>query len=105
MSIKKVCKKWGKAPLNVSKFKSAEGNKDEESIRAKMTCSLIKNQKKYIGEDTLKIRKLFGNYTGHYFSGMYPTYIIETAKTKDQNNLANCFFYKPSKKNIKNCRS
>ena len=70
-----------------------------------MTCSLLKNQKKYIGKDTLKIRQLFGNYTGHYFSGMYPTYIIETAKTKDQNTWQIVFFYKPPKKNIKNCRS
>ena len=92
MSIKKVCKKWGKAPLNVSKFKAAEGNEDEEAIRAKMTCSLLKNQKQYIGKATLKIRKSFGNYTGHYFSEMYPAYIIETAKTKEQNTWQIVFF-------------
>ncbi len=92
MSVKKACKKWGAASLDVSKFKAAEGNKNEESIRAKMTCSLLKNQKKYIGKDTLKIRKLFGNYTGHYFSEMYPAYIIETAKTKEQDTWQIVFF-------------
>ena len=92
MNIKKVCKKWGKAPLDVLKFKSAENSKNEEAIRAKMTCSLIKNQKQYIGKNTLEIRKLFGSYTGHYFSEMYPAYIIETAKTKKQNTWQVVFF-------------
>ena len=98
MNIKKVCKKWGKAPLNVSKFKAVEGNEDEEAIRAKMTCSLLKNQKQYIGKDTLNIKKLFGNYTGHYFSEMYPTYIIETAKTKEQNTWQIVFFINRQRK-------
>ena len=98
MSIKKVCKKWGKAPLDVSKFKFAKGNKDEEAIRAKMTCSLLKNQKQYIGKSTLEIRKLFGNYTGHYFSEMYPAYIIETAKTKEENTWQIVFFINRQRK-------
>ncbi|MCY4321235.1 MAG: hypothetical protein OXC37_02355 [Bdellovibrionaceae bacterium] len=92
MSIKKVCKKWGNNILDVSKFKSVAGNKDEEAIRAKMTCSLIKNQKQYIGKNTLEIRKSFGNYTGHYFSDIYPTYIIQTAKTNKQNTWQIVFF-------------
>ena len=57
-----------------------------------MTCSLLKNQKQYIGKDTLKIKKSFGNYTGHYFSEMYPAYIIETAKTKEQDTWQIVFF-------------
>ena len=59
MRIKKVCKRWGEAPLDISKFKAADGNRDEESIRAKMTCSLLRNQKQYIGTTTLKIWKLY----------------------------------------------
>ncbi len=81
MSLKTVCKRWGEEPLDITKFKLAE---DNEPTRAKMACSLIKNQKKYIGKDRGEIRKIFGDYTGHYFSDMFPTYIIESAKTKNK---------------------
>ena len=83
MSKKKVCKRWGETPLDIAKFKLSEEN---EPLRAKMACSLLKNQKKYIGTDRGKIRKIFGDYTGHYFSDMFPTYIIERAKTKGQDS-------------------
>ncbi len=89
MSLKKVCKTWGSAPLDIAKFKQAGEN---EAIRAKMACSLLKNQKKYIGKDTSEMRKLFGDYSGYYFSDMIPTYFIEIAKKKRPRYMANCVF-------------
>ena len=88
MSLKKVCKTWGSAPLDIAKFKQAEKEETEEAedtTRAKMACSLLKNQKKYIGKDTSEIRNLFGDYTGHYFIDMSPAYIIGGTDKKDTN--------------------
>ena len=81
MSVKEVCKKWGETPFDLTKFKEAD---IDESVRAKMTCSLLKNQKKYHGIERHKIREIFGAYSGHYFKDVIPTYLIEIAKTKDQ---------------------
>ncbi len=83
MSLKTVCQRWGEEPLDIAKFKLSEDNK---LVRAKMACSLLKNQKKYIGIDRGEIRKIFGDYTGHYFSDMFPTYIIEIAKKRGQDS-------------------
>ena len=57
MSLKKVCQRWGEHSLDIAKFKSAN---EDESIRARMSCSLLKNQKKYIGKDRSEIRNLWG---------------------------------------------
>ena len=81
MSLKKVCKKWGEKPLDIQQFKLAH---HKEAVRAGMACSLLKNQKKHIGMYRGEVRKVFGNYTGHYFSDMFPTYIIETATKKGE---------------------
>ena len=81
MSQKKVCEKWGQVPLDIAKFKVSE---DQESIRASMACALLKNQKHYIGKDIREIQKLFGSYSGHYFSDMIPTYLIETAQKRGE---------------------
>ncbi len=40
MSLKKVCRLWGERPFNEAKFKAAG---EDKNIRAKMTCSLLKN--------------------------------------------------------------
>ena len=79
MNIKKVCRRWGTETLNTKKFKSANEN---ESLRAKMACSLIKNKKQYLGKSQAEIRKIFGDYSGHYFSDTIPAYLIETAEKK-----------------------
>ncbi len=83
MSLKTVCERWGEESLDIAKFKLSE---DNEPVRAKMTCSLLKNQKKYIGIDSGEIRKIFGDPTGHYFSDMFPAYIIESAKTREKDS-------------------
>ena len=76
MSRKEVCKRWGEAPFSAEKFKANE----EASARAKMACSLLKNQKMYIGIDSGEIRKILGNYSGHYFNEAFPTYFIKRAE-------------------------
>ena len=83
MNIQKVCKRWGEKPLDLEKFKSAS---NKESIRAQMACSLLKQQKNFIGKYRWKIREMLGDYDGHYFSGMFPTYIIEVAKKRGEDS-------------------
>ena len=81
ISIKEVCEKWGETPFNLTTFKNASTN---ESVRANMTCFLLKNQKKYHGIERHKIREIFGPYSGHYFKDVIPTYLIDVAKDRDQ---------------------
>lgn len=81
MSIKEVCQRWGETPFDLKKFKAADA---DISVRAKMACSLLKNQKKYHGIERYKIREMFGTYSGHYFKDVIPTYLIEIAKTEDR---------------------
>lgn len=81
MNVEEVCEKWGETPFDLSKFKESRAN---ESVRAKMTCSLLKNQQEYYGIERYKIREIFGAYSGHYFKDVIPAYLIESAKTKDQ---------------------
>ena len=89
MSLNKVCKRWGDNPHNLERFKSAKNNLP---IRSSMACSIIKNQKKFVGKDIGEVRKLFGTPTGHYFSDMYPAYIIESGKTRDEDTWQLLFF-------------
>ena len=91
MSTKKVCKRWGEEPFNEAKFKSVTGD-EGEPIRAKMTCSLLKNQNKYIGVDSLEIRKRLGDHSGYFFSESFPAYIINQATEKDSNVWQILFF-------------
>ena len=89
MSLKKVCRRWGEQPFNEAKFKAAGENR---AVRAKMTCSLLKNQKEYIGLDSLEIRKRLGDYTGYFFSESFPAYIINRSAEKDRNVWQILFF-------------
>lgn len=79
LSVREVCQRWGDRPLDVEAFRSAE---DDESARAAMACSLLKNQADYVGMHRLEIGLHFGEFTGYYHTEMQPTYLIERAKTK-----------------------
>ena len=57
-----------------------------------MTCSLLKNQKKYIGLDSLEIRKRLGGYSGYFFSEAFPVYIINDPTEKDESVWQILFF-------------
>ena len=81
MDTKKVCKKWGNAPLDLEKFKAA---KNDRSVRAKMACSFVKNQKKFVGKNRTEIWEMLGRHDGFYFSEMTPAYIINNS-AKDKN--------------------
>lgn len=75
MSLSKVCSRWGIEDFEIKKFKN--GSKNE---RAKMACSLLKQSKNFVGIDRGDVRKEFGDPDGFYFSGIYPAYMIETAR-------------------------
>ena len=82
-SVSEVCRRWGERPLDVEAFRTAE---EDESTRAAMACSLLKNQHDYVGMRRLEVRPLFGNPTGYYYTESQPTYLIETAKTRAQDS-------------------
>lgn len=83
LSVRQVCQRWGDQSLDVETFRSGE---DDESARAAMACSLLKNQADYVGMHRLEIGLLFGEFTGYYDTEMQPTYLIERAKTKAGDN-------------------
>lgn len=77
MSLKKVCLRWGDQPFDEAKFKDSG---EKRSIRAKMACSLLKNQEKYIGMNNYKIKEILGPPSGRFFNEMFPTYLINKAE-------------------------
>ena len=88
MSVDEVCRRWGEDPFDVEAFRFAE----DGSVRAEMTCSLLRTQKKYVGMDARKVRDVFGPYSGYYWSEADPTYLIEIAETKEQDSWQIVFF-------------
>jgi hypothetical protein len=74
MSLSRVEKKWGKKEFKADLFKQAS-----EADRAAMAASLVKNKKQFIGKDRSEVRSLLGDYSGHYISGLFPTYMIQDA--------------------------
>ena len=83
MSVSEVCRRWGERPFDVAAFRAAD---EDESVRAAMTCSLLRNQDDYVGMHRLEINPLFGNPTGFYYTEFIHTYIIESAKTRAQDS-------------------
>ena len=83
MSVRKVCQRWGNQPLDITAFKSAE---DDELLRARMACSLIRNQNDYIGMDRSELLTRFGPFTGYHYTETTPTYLIEVAKTRAEDS-------------------
>lgn len=70
-----VKKRWGKTPLDETKFKA--GN---SSVRAPMAFALMKTAKSYVGKDRTEIEQKFGRPDGFYFSDMFPAYMIQRGK-------------------------
>lgn len=79
MSVGEVCARWGEGPLDVAAFRAAAG---DEPARAAMACSLLRSQDDYAGMPVSEIRQLFGEYEGHFWNEVQPTYLIEIAETK-----------------------
>ena len=78
-----VCQRWGERPLDIAAFRSAE---EDEATRAAMACSLLRTQDDYVGMSRLEVRPLFGDPDGYYYTEMQPAYLIETAKTMDEDS-------------------
>jgi hypothetical protein len=70
-SLVEVEKKWGSQSFDSKKFKL--GN---ISDRASMAADLIKKKKFYVGKPTSEIREELGEFSGHYVSERFPTYLI-----------------------------
>ncbi len=81
LSVSEVCRRWGERPLDIAEFRAAE---EDESVRAAMACSLLKNQDDFFGMHHLEVSPLFGNFSGYYYTELYPTYLIEVAETTNQ---------------------
>ena len=83
LSVSEVCRRWGERPLDIAAFRSAE---EDEAARAAMACSLLRTQDDYVGMYLLEIRPLFGDPDGYYYTETQPAYLIETAKTMDEDS-------------------
>lgn len=79
LSENEVARRWGTTELDIQKFKAGP-----REVRAEMTYSLLKNKKKFIGKTVPEIRSLFGPHDGFYFVDTFPAYLIQIAKTRDQ---------------------
>ncbi len=82
MRVSKVCQRWGEQTLDVEAFRAAE---NDESVRARMACALLRNQDDYVGVHRREIFETFGDQTGYsgYTEGS-PAYEIESGRTRDQ---------------------
>lgn len=65
-------KRWGNREFVLEEFKSGG-----VSIRGKMTASLIRNKKNWIGKSRSEIRAFFGPHDGFYFTDTIPAYIVD----------------------------
>lgn len=74
MSKEEIKKRWGVAEFDAEKFKGGD-----QELRAKMTYSLITSGA-LKGLTAKEIREKLGDFSGHYFSEAYPTYMISEAK-------------------------
>ena len=79
MDVGEVCARWGEGPLDLAAFRAAAG---DEPARAAMACSLLRSQDDYAGMPVSEIRRLFGEFEGHFWNEVQPTYLIEIAETK-----------------------
>ena len=57
LSVSEVCGRWGERPLDIAEFRSAG---EDESVRATMACSLLRNQDDHVGMHHLEIRRSSG---------------------------------------------
>ena len=94
MPVRKVCQRWGEQPLDIEVFRSAD---DDDSVRAGMACTILKTQDDYIGMHRLEILELFGEASGYYYTEMPPTYLIEKARTREQDSWQIVFLINKSR--------
>ena len=81
LSASETCRRWGEHPLDVATFRASE---EDKSTRAAMACSLLKSQDDYVGMHRQEVLALFGMPDGYHYTETQPTYLIEVAKTEEQ---------------------
>lgn len=59
---------------------------EDEPTRAAMAYSLLRTQDDYVGMHRLEVRPLFGDPDGYYYTELQPAYLIETAKSMDEDS-------------------
>lgn len=77
LSQNEIEKKWGKAELDLEKFKNGK-----LSARAEMAHSIVKSKDQYIGKSPSEIRNLLGFTDGHFVNENFPAYVLEIASKK-----------------------
>lgn len=77
MSLKEVGDRWGKADLNIEKFREGDS-----AARSTMAYSILKKKKEFKGKFVLELRKELGDPNGFYFSDVFPAYFIQEGKTR-----------------------
>lgn len=81
LPLAKVCGNWGDLKFNSIEFKAGS-----EQIRSKMACSMLKDQKQFIGKDRSEIRSQLGDHDGFYFTDMFPAYMIVSSDSPQQDS-------------------
>lgn len=71
MSFSEAKKRWGEDPFDAELFKNGD-----ESARAKMALSIVKNPTVFIGKTAPELRQMLGSQTGYYRFDMNPAYLI-----------------------------
>ena len=75
LSLDQAQKKWGIAAFDPLAFQ-----KGNEKVRAAMAVDVLKNEKKYVGLAIPKIRELFGDPDGYFWSDTILAYQIQYYK-------------------------
>lgn len=77
LSQSQVEKKWGQREFHEKSFREAS-----LAERASMAASLLSKKKDFLGKKAPEIRTQLGDFSGHYFSESYPTYLIQKGSEK-----------------------
>jgi len=103
MSAAEVKMKWGDQQFNEASFQ-----KGDATLKAKMAYSLIKNPKAFLGKSGVDIQKALGQHDGFYYKDVFPAYLIQIGKNKNEESWQ-IVFELDSKRNVvdifvhKNC--
>jgi hypothetical protein len=75
MPLSQATEKWGVDNFDSTKFQSGD-----ERVRSAMAVDVFKNMKKYIGLTPARIRELFGQPDGYFWSDTILAYQIQYYK-------------------------
>ena len=78
LSMSEAKKMWGESPFDAEKFRNGD-----ESVRASMAVSILKNPKIFMGKTPLELREILGTPTGFYHFDMNPAYIVSESDKPD----------------------